>query len=1137
MPRLVRRPSVFRTLALTLVLIPVLFVSVPVGASSADLTMAVTQRTGVIELDLSLPTSANAAAVGVAFDANVLSFIGYSHLEAASLLGSSSRPAVDRRDIDARPRTNRVLRLAWLDPSGKGQVAGKLAQLRFAVRQETLLTGALPTGALPTGALTVFPLSSESAFTARHWTPGSVIDGGLQAIEVPMKGAGGTIEVPYPRAKTTVAEPCSPDLDGNGVSDGLTDGLLFIRHLFGLTGTALTDGAIGSGATRRTAAQIEAFLATPDCRPMVDVDGNESTDALTDGLLFARFLLGFAGESLTAGVLAPDALRVDGDDVGVWLSYYDNPRFVIAEGMADATAEVSDIFEDLRIRGLGSEPVSVRVVEGRNARDEPVFGFEIDGEAEIEFGDPNRDPNSSNRAVDPGYPVDQRWRRGSAIFLQGPELPSTNRSPGRRYVTNGLQVYCVTRPTYELWSSCDEGDSECLGAGDPVMLIHGFTLVDDLGGGEGTWGDFPQLLSEAGATPQYVPFEFRWNTRARFQDVARELGAAIEQVALATGRQVHLVGHSFGGVLIRTLLQAALADENRFANLDDSIASVATLGAPHSGIADDDTTLHGIDLPLGRDTVFIDACRQISCHQAGEDVFDATVAEIFGVADESGQIIAEMARLGTNPIPPLPILALLGLTTDRGLNTIVDDGDGVISGWGQRIHPVRAVVRDGNTLTRQWLGLLTDSGVSNALVTERLLGFAGGSMAVVQPGSGNPESGNDGYKHINFLPPLSGATPEAYVDCAQRAGCTHDGFNEVLQWLSDHPASDAPQRREILLELRLIDGAGNPLPGANVRLMDGSSLLAKAVSGSDGRLTLPLSFVANSRFTVYANLDGFRGGVRSVRTFLLPSETPTQLGDLVLPSNQPAYGNLLGQVVDAIDGTPLAGVSYTLTRIDQVRPQRSGLTGADGGYEIRDLLAARYVLDLELDGYEPTQRSVDVLADTSNSLQIGLSPNLAGEGSARIVLTWAQNPRDLDSHLWKFRPDGSTEYHIYYASRLGTDGDFLDRDDTSSFGPETTTIQDIDPAARYLFAVFDFSGSGSIATTSEARVNVQLGSGSSRIFNPPAGGDERWWTVFEIIGGAVVPCNTACLANVQPSALGPILDDVMPAKAVDRQFH
>ncbi len=50
------------------------------------------------------------------------------------------------------------------------------------------------------------------------------------------------------------------DVDGNGSNDALTDGLLVIRYLFGLRGEALIASAIGADATRTTAADIESFL-------------------------------------------------------------------------------------------------------------------------------------------------------------------------------------------------------------------------------------------------------------------------------------------------------------------------------------------------------------------------------------------------------------------------------------------------------------------------------------------------------------------------------------------------------------------------------------------------------------------------------------------------------------------------------------------------------------------------------------------------------------------------------------------------------------------------------------------------------------------------------------------------------------
>jgi len=65
----------------------------------------------------------------------------------------------------------------------------------------------------------------------------------------------------YPPAPT--AALCSLDADGNGAIDALSDGLLILRAMFGLTGTAVTNGAIGSGTPSRTTwAQLRDFFNT-----------------------------------------------------------------------------------------------------------------------------------------------------------------------------------------------------------------------------------------------------------------------------------------------------------------------------------------------------------------------------------------------------------------------------------------------------------------------------------------------------------------------------------------------------------------------------------------------------------------------------------------------------------------------------------------------------------------------------------------------------------------------------------------------------------------------------------------------------------------------------------------------------------
>ena len=92
------------------------------------------------------------------------------------------------------------------------------------------------------------------------------------------------------------------DVDANGEAGALTDGVLIVRYLFGVTGTQLTDGALGSGAIRTDAAEIIAFL-DPGLTTMLDVDANGEATALTDGVLIVRYLFGVTGTQLTDGAL------------------------------------------------------------------------------------------------------------------------------------------------------------------------------------------------------------------------------------------------------------------------------------------------------------------------------------------------------------------------------------------------------------------------------------------------------------------------------------------------------------------------------------------------------------------------------------------------------------------------------------------------------------------------------------------------------------------------------------------------------------------------------------------------------------------------------------------------------------------
>ena len=105
----------------------------------------------------------------------------------------------------------------------------------------------------------------------------------------------------------------SIDLDGNEDYDALTDGLLLLRGMFGLDGSALVTGTIASDATYTESVDIESRIAT--LGDLADIDGNGDIDALTDGLLTLRYLFGLQGDTLINGVVASDATRKTAEEI------------------------------------------------------------------------------------------------------------------------------------------------------------------------------------------------------------------------------------------------------------------------------------------------------------------------------------------------------------------------------------------------------------------------------------------------------------------------------------------------------------------------------------------------------------------------------------------------------------------------------------------------------------------------------------------------------------------------------------------------------------------------------------------------------------------------------------------------------
>ncbi|MDN3233657.1 tetratricopeptide repeat protein [Pseudomonas sp. WAC2] len=124
-----------------------------------------------------------------------------------------------------------------------------------------------------------------------------------------------------------------------------------------------------------------------------------------------------------------------------------------------------------------------------------------------------------------------------------------------------------------------------------------------------------------------------------------------------------------------------------------------------------------------------------------------------------------------------------------------------------------------------------------------------------------------------------------------------------------------------------------------------------------------------------------------------------------------------------------------------------------------------------------------------------ISPVMQNLDGIRVVLTWGANPSDLDSH---FSFPGN---HVYFDSQQGRDAN-LDVDDTTSYGPETITLEKKHLGESYVYAVHDFTDRTSPGTSrlgnSQAKVFVYVGSSLVRTYYVPTNKTGNLWTVFRI---------------------------------------
>jgi len=209
------------------------------------------------------------------------------------------------------------------------------------------------------------------------------------------------------------------------------------------------------------------------------------------------------------------------------------------------------------------------------------------------------------------------------------------------------------------------------------------------------------------------------------------------------------------------------------------------------------------------------------------------------------------------------------------------------------------------------------------------------------------------------------------------------------------------------------------------------------------------------------------------------------------PNLDELYGELKGVVRKASDASFVRGATVDI--MADKRVIRSVVTPASGKFSFR-IPGGEYVVRISgvagMSGLSYTE-TVEIF-DSRVTQRTFAVARPVGPGKLRMVLTWGETPRDLDSHL-----DTPTGCHVFYGQKRCPDGSAsLDADVTDGFGPETINVHTLRPGL-YKYKVHAYS-SGAMEE-SNAEVTLYTGKDSEQFHIAHDGKVENgWWHVINI---------------------------------------
>jgi uncharacterized protein YfaP (DUF2135 family) len=245
---------------------------------------------------------------------------------------------------------------------------------------------------------------------------------------------------------------------------------------------------------------------------------------------------------------------------------------------------------------------------------------------------------------------------------------------------------------------------------------------------------------------------------------------------------------------------------------------------------------------------------------------------------------------------------------------------------------------------------------------------------------------------------------------------------------------------------RVVDQAGSGRPGVTVYLRDQNGMVLLDENGNPLRATTD----ANGNFVFNCVQHGF------VQVWTTAAPTQMQHTKVIGPDGwvnvtivvQTTCGDLVGRVVDADTGQPIAGATVTESG------GRQTTTDANGNFTFTCVMPGGSVtVFASAPGY-PEEFEVGFVPSSGQSTPVVIELRRASVAEIQVRLDWGTQPSDLDSHL--SGPDGAGgTFHCFFVNRTPVAHAELDADDTTALGPETITIRR-SPAGTGSFVAGDY---------------------------------------------------------------------------------